>query len=354
MQEKFRGCLMGVALGDALGMPVEMMSRSEILKLNEGKGIVDFVGPIQDKISDARNLKACSTTDDWQLTEVVAQSLIYCRGFNLWDQALRHVAALEAGIFGWGRTTRENIQEIKLFFDSRGKTGRSPQNTLRDLEGAGGGNGVAMKIAPLALAAAAQNREGRGDITMLAGLTHSKSFAVSAGMILGHLIFLHAGNFEIISSSNPINQATPKEILDELLNSFIDLTDTTIAKLRSLHGNFNKILSEPIDYCVDLLGNGCLASESVPLAIAISLRNPYDFQAGLLEAANAGGDTDTISSMVGAILGSKLGLASVPETWRSKPEFQKTINVADQLWEAFREKESERGNEESSHCGSEN
>lgn len=341
MQDKFRGCLMGVALGDALGMPVESMPRSEIMKLNDGKGITDFVGPVQDKIGDTRSLEACATTDDWQLTEAVAKSLIRCKGFHLWDQALAHVEALEAGTAGWGSTTRNSIQEIKLYFDSRGREGRAPGELPKAVEGKGGGNGVAMKIAPVALAAVFEQPRVSvfGIPEMLGFLTHSEAFAGAAAQALAYLINQYAGNFEIISSPSRASAATPKEIIKDL-SDMADVSyciDKTIPlKLRSIRANLTQILGEPIDFTIKLLGNGCLAHESVPLAIAISLRHPYDFQAGVLEAVNAGGDTDTIASMVGAILGSKLGLNSIPKKWRENIAFQKTINVADSLYTTFK------------------
>lgn len=339
---------MGIAIGDCLGMPVESMPRSEIMKLNDGQGITDFVGPIQNKIGETRSLETCATTDDWQLTEAVAKSLIRCREFHLWDQALAQVEALEEGTAGWGSTTRNSIQEIKLYFDSRGREGRAPGELPHAIEGKGGGNGVAMKIAPIALAAVF-NKPGVsvfGVPETLGSLTHSEAFAGAAAQILCYLINLYAGNFEIISSSSRADQATPKEIIKDL-SDMVEVSycvDKTISlKLRSIRANLTQILDEPIDFAINLLGNSCLAYESVPLAIAISLRHPYNFQAGVLEAVNAGGDTDTIASMVGAILGAKLGLAGIPEAWRSKTEFEKTIKLADQLWETFSEKIPKRG-----------
>ena len=145
--DKIRGCFMGAMIGDAMGMPWEVLSRDAILDLTNGKGIQGFEDPGVRKIKDSEKTTLGDTTDDWFLTKTVAESLIACKGFDLNHQALRHVKALETSTFGWGKTTKNSIKEIKDYFDSRGEIGRNPATrAVND----GAGNGVAMKIALLA------------------------------------------------------------------------------------------------------------------------------------------------------------------------------------------------------------
>ena len=70
--DRFQGCLLGAAIGDALGMPAESMTQTEILLATKGQGITDFIAPIQTKIPELRKLMAGRTTDDWQLAHAVA------------------------------------------------------------------------------------------------------------------------------------------------------------------------------------------------------------------------------------------------------------------------------------------
>lgn len=64
------------------------------------------------------------------------------------------------------------------------------------------------------------------------------------------------------------------------------------------------------------IGTGSDALESVPFSLAVFLRHPDDFRSGVLEAVNAGGDTDTTGSMVGALIGANVGPEGIPAEWR--------------------------------------
>ena len=58
---------------------------------------------------------------------------------------------------------------------------------------------------------------------------------------------------------------------------------------------------------------------------------------GILEAVNAGGDTDTIAAMVGAMIGCNVGLEGIPEEWlRFRPEFQKALMLGEQLFQVMK------------------
>lgn len=149
MLNKIYGSLLGVAIGDAMGMPVEMMSRQEILDMTDSKGVTGYL-PSCGRINDTKNLPAGSTTDDWGLTKAVLESLIRKRTFCRLDCALSQIEALKT-ITGTGRATREGLAQVKLYLDSNGKQGRSPLDRYYPPEGTCSGNGVAMKISPLVL-----------------------------------------------------------------------------------------------------------------------------------------------------------------------------------------------------------
>jgi ADP-ribosylglycohydrolase len=92
--------MLGVLIGDALGMPVETMSRALIGLLNDGAGVTDYMDPVQRRVTDTQHLKRGDYTDDWQLTSVVADSLSRCCGFNMADMAKSHIEAMQASTFG--------------------------------------------------------------------------------------------------------------------------------------------------------------------------------------------------------------------------------------------------------------
>ena len=91
--KKIQAGLLGVMIGDAMGMPVETMKPEEILSATEGQGITTFTDAIQKGIKNQSNLNAGETTDDWQLTKKIALSLIEIGGFDLEDIAAKHIKA---------------------------------------------------------------------------------------------------------------------------------------------------------------------------------------------------------------------------------------------------------------------
>jgi ADP-ribosylglycohydrolase len=205
IESKVCGSLMGVMIGDAMGMSVESMSYQSIKMMG---GINGFRDSIQTKISDTKNLIAGTTTDDWQLSKAVAKSLIRRGKFDFTDQVLSHVSALEEKSVGWGKSIETGLMEVKSYLDSRGVHGRSPLDPVvyGENSGLGAGNGVAMKVAPYALGigihylSGAINpnvREEYGklftQVRMIGELTHSYKSAIAgaysfASIVLDNMI----------------------------------------------------------------------------------------------------------------------------------------------------------------------
>lgn len=345
-KSKVCGTLMGVIIGDAMGMPVEMMSRQDILAMG---GVNGFIDGIQHKISDTQGLAASTPTDDWQLTKAVADSLIRRNGFDIIDQAMIHVEALESSNFGWGGSTKIGIEEIKTYLDTRGKEGRSPTTPVNFAKHApkvlGLGNGVAMKVAPLALSVAKTGyktndrrclyRNGNyggilyKQVKELGQMTHTHPSAFSGAAVIGTIILDNLLIGKTVCDDVDIN---------ELLEIFRDLCYFDGGGADSIYEQKLKVFKDkrllfgPFDKVLEVTGNGSKAMESCALATAIYFRHFNDFRAGVLEAVNAGGDTDTIGSMVGAMIGSHVGLEGIPEEWRNfSSKFAEAIAVGEKL-----------------------
>lgn len=331
LQSKITGALLGVMIGDAMGMPVEMMTPEEILKTTDGKGVTGFISPLQRRISDTMNLKPGMTTDDWQLTKVVAESLLRCNGFDLTDMALGHVKALEESVFGWGTTTRKGLEEIKEYFDSRGVSGRSlttaPVGTVNNAGVSRGcGNGVAMKIAPLGFLTNYKDASLMVKRTKQIGrLTHPDDRAWVGACSIAQ------GVYQNLDQSAHLR--TRPEMLSGMIYTCKDAEEYAVTSSDSFSSRLRKLTDMnlcygPIEKLRETVGTGCITIESVCFAIAIFLRNRNDFRAGILEAVNSGGDTDSTASMVGALIGSTVGVEGIPEEWVSfNPDFQQAIDL---------------------------
>lgn len=346
-------CLLGVRIGDGMGAPWEAMPHKEILAATGNCGVRDFCEPAKRRIHGAKQLELGESTDDYALTAAVAYSLIRQRKFDIYDIAREHLKTFEKCDFGWGRTTREAVAEIKAFFNGQG--GRNPAKPAEAKPGkpVGCGNGVAMKIAPLAIWHAVRYGEFRPEPllrqTMQLGLmTHADPRASYIAYVLAALMA------QILTDSHTAS-SYPAEIYD-LQQFCIDearraeycyghlgehLSGGELSVSNRLLKVFNAdLLSEQIKLLGDFSGKGFHALESVPFAIVVFLRNyPYfgvdqsKFRDAMDEAITSGGDTDTVASMAGALVGAVGGLSVIPEKWREfRSEYKETLALGEKLF----------------------
>lgn len=283
-----------------------------------------------------------ATTDDWQLTDAVRKSLIRRKRFDLTDVALAHVESFETSTSGWGGTTRNALEELQAYFSSKGAKGRSPWDAPKKVPNRGSGNGIAMKITPLVLWHlmwdVVDYEELATHVAELGRMTHSDPRAWAAAYALACTLIESSS---IFGKSGP---KTPQKI--EVLNSVIQ----HLAPFERKYGSgglkrFSSYLKVLLDESLLLgsieklrkeVGTGCIATESVVFAIALFLRNPYDFKTGILEAVNSGGDSDTCASMTGGLIGSLVGPNGIPLEWRKySVEFDKAEQAAKELCVAF-------------------
>jgi ADP-ribosyl-[dinitrogen reductase] hydrolase len=319
--ESVRGGFLGLAVGDALGVPVETMSHEAILAATGGVGVTDYMLPKQTRVKDTENLPPGSTSDDTQLARVTGRSLARCRRFEIVDQGLALVEEFEASTFGWGGTTTEAAKAIQLWSITAGREGRHPGNPapLPSSDGNSAGSGPAMKIFPLA-AYELFGREGGEDQFLahameLGLMTHGDPRAVIASYALGIAIGCFAspmGHLDVETFRKETAGAVLRESLraESLYKFFRPRTPTfssLLARAFDLMGDPDALRKEA--------NASFLAVHSVPFAIATALRHPRDFRGAVLEGVNAGKDTDTVGSMIGAMLGSRCGVNGIPSDW---------------------------------------
>jgi ADP-ribosylglycohydrolase len=83
------------------------------------------------------------------------------------------------------------------------------------------------------------------------------------------------------------------------------------------------------------VGNSVLSWESVPYAIGVFLRNLDDPQAAIREAVNGGGDTDSIASIVGSLMGLLHGLDALPADWKEGKNAQCAITLGYRFYDVL-------------------
>lgn len=312
---------LGILIGDALGMPAEILTPEEI-KQQYGR-LTTYQKPQQRGWApDEANKQPGSFTDDTQLTLAVANGIIDARGLDIDAQVKRHIEAYDDSAWGWGGTTKAAMKQLK--------NGVSWKEAAPDGPGLGGGNAIPMKISPVAAYMAAYIMHPPG--------TADCAFPADVGGFIE--------DFTMMTHRTPMALAAGLGHYRGLLHCLISGADSIDAKFRdSVCGNpldcleFYEAMRQAFDYkgadAIEKIGGkgkvrfDCL--HSIPLAYHCFVRNPGSIES-LYDVVNAGGDTDTNGSIVGGLLGAQFGRDIFPkhlvETLH-KPSLEKVVEVTD-------------------------
>jgi ADP-ribosyl-[dinitrogen reductase] hydrolase len=300
---KVKGCLFGLAIGDALGASNEFKTKEAIAV------------PVRDLVGGGwLGLKAGEITDDTEMTCCVLEA--YASGYSLEKVAENFLAWLHSKPKDIGNLTRAALSELKRGVSPR----ESGRLAWEQMSHSGAGNGALMRSAPTALMRS-QDREVRVIETIeIARVTHFDRRAVEAALWKNAMIAAF-----LTKQPNPWRAAQ-----DEL-------------EFARTEQGWGAVRGEDVLEWVErgrVLGLEALNTSGYALATAqvaaFALENTDNFEDGLILAVNQGGDADTIGAVTGALLGAKYGLEGIPERWlngllwRGKLEkvLEKALDVA--------------------------
>ncbi|MHC1635127.1 MAG: ADP-ribosylglycohydrolase family protein [Candidatus Methanospirareceae archaeon] len=279
---KFIGALIGTAVGDALGAPVEGCDK---------KTVRAIYGHDRDKWE----MISGRYTDDTEMMIGVAESLVERRGFDGEHMARQFIANYDA-TRGYGPGPREALRWISL--------GERWDRASRKLFNGKGsyGNGAAMRIAPVGIFY-------HDNIDKLCEIAYKTSIITHAHELGIEGAILQASAVAIAIRGNR----------DRMLIELEKISNSSIYKNKLK--KIEEFLRDetPEDEVIATLGNGEEAFNSVPTAIYSFLRS-ISFKDAVTYAISLGGDTDTIGAMTGAISGAYYGFHSIPQAWVIKLE----------------------------------
>ena len=299
--ERYRGCLLGLATGDALGTTLEFQSPGTFTPIKDMVG----GGPF--------GLQPGEWTDDTSMALCLAESLIEQNGFVPIDQLQRYLQWYRRGYlsskgycFDIGITTRSALMRFE-------KTGEpycgstNPNNA---------GNGSIMRLAPVPLFFAQNPSEAIAFSGESSRTTHGAATAIDACRYLGALLV------------GAVNGVSREELLSAYYspipnywqeNPLVDEIDAIAA------GSF-KHRQPP-----EIQGSGYVV-ESLEAALWAFYRS-QSFEEGCLLAVNLGDDADTTGAVYGQLAGAFYGENGIPEFWRDRLAYRDLIaSFAEQLF----------------------
>ena len=333
MLSRFRGCLLGGAVGDALGAPLEFSTLHEI---------VDDYGPEGPENLVAGGFPAGSFTDDTQMSLFVAEGLIHTleqrrtTGSDPGIGPMLHAHwrwLVTQGSWPAGDTDPKNLESWLTHIPEL-KQGRAPGNTclsslrsgelgtpiepINDSKGCGG----VMRAAPVGLA---WSDNPFAYACQVAALTHGHPTGWLAAGCLAQIIRELVGGAELEDAVEVALSELGRYPKHEEMLEALERAEAYAAMGAGLPEE------------VESLGAGWVAEEALAIAVFCAEVAP-DMETALRLAVTHSGDSDSTGAIAGNLLGARHGIEDIPQRWLDQLEQRELVDtVATDLYHAVHE-----------------
>ena len=303
------GALAGLALGDALGMPTQAMSPEQIRAVyGRITGLVD--GDASQPY--APGMPAGSVTDDTEQALLIASLLLRGRASSSGRVALNAVEFAHA-LLAW-----EDSMIERGSLDLLGPSTKAALERVRAGEdpltvgGEGTTNGAAMRVTPIGIAVSTEDPEAFAEaVWSSCRVTHATRQGFQSAALVAATVSM--GIDAARSPSLDLRSLLWKALtyVESLpaRGAWTPEPDVVAATRRAMQLAANPA-SSSLECLVEQVGTSVASAHAIPMAFALLARDPSP--RALLDAANLGGDTDTIGAIAGAILGAAFGVEVLP------------------------------------------
>jgi ADP-ribosylglycohydrolase len=300
--DRAMGALIGGALGDALGMPTQLLSPARIAAVYGH--VEDFIAPFADH-PVSKGLLAGTITDDTEQALLLGRILI--ESGDRFDHT-RWVNAL----LDWERDVKAR-GSYDLLGPSTKRAIDAINNGMPAEEAGRGGdtNGAAMRIAPVGIMMPLEPLDALvAKVAETCQATHNTSIAIASASAVAAAISSGVAGSDWRAACQ---QAIAAAELGTKLGNWVTGGDIAarIGWAQTLVRG--KAMKEGIRLITDLVGTGVASQESIPAAFAVlEVANGDPWQAAVI-SANLGGDTDTIGAIAAGMAGACTGFSQLPQ-----------------------------------------
>ena len=300
LEDRFLGCIFGLAIGDALGYPVEFMSKRSINHILGPNGVTGFDSLEQPGIRENIAQPIGAYSDDTQMSLATANGIINSKS----DSINEIMDSIAKEYIAWadspennrapGNTCMAGIRNLKkgIHWEKSGIPG-------------GKGCGAAMRTAPIGLYFTSQIRETVGLAKAASQCTHYDLTAIASGIATALTTTLLA------------NGEKPEYIAPASDSHFYPhATEEFKEKIKLMR------LALPLEpgIALPVLGQGWKGDEALAMGLYCFLKNPTDYRKTVLNGVNIDGDSDSVASIAGAFSGTYNGIQAIPAEWIARIE----------------------------------
>lgn len=288
IRDRFIGCLLGLAVGDALGSRLEGYTPEAVKRSN--LEMPEFLDELW-RWSQGR------WTDDTKMAVALAGSIVNSGGFNPKQTAKKYLEWYKSGdLRGIGNVTQQSLLNLQ--------SGASWKNSGIKADWAAG-NGTAMRVAPIGLLDMNNLEKLRQDARDDAVITHNNHEAINGSLAVAFAVArLAKGDLD----------------LDYLINETVDFIEPSEVLLRLEIAQ--KLLEQgaSAEYSLADIGTGGYVVETVASSFFCFMSSPGSYETAVFNAVRGGNDTDTTAAITGALSGTYLGFEGIPLKWREEVE----------------------------------
>lgn len=335
-KEFFKGCLLGGAIGDALGWPVEFKIYKDIIKKYGESGIQDL---------ECADTGKAEITDDTQMALFTAEGILRAETRGHEKGICDPVSVVYYAYQRWLNTQgypklkgEDWIYDGWLFAVKELHENRAPGNSClsalsSDKQGTvsepinnSKGCGGVMRVAPAGLF---YPKERAFEMAMdFAALTHGHpSGYLSAGALAYIIASIIEGADLEAAVKDTVIKLSKYENHDECYHALQQAVKLSHSSVKPLEA-------------ITRLGEGWVGEEALAIGVYCALKYSGDFRKALIASVNHEGDSDSTGAITGNILGAYLGINFIPKEWIEKIELYEEINqIADDLLVRYEEGE---------------
>ncbi|MCO5971598.1 ADP-ribosylglycohydrolase family protein [Actinoallomurus soli] len=299
-EERARGTLHGLAIGDALGMPTQSLSRQRV---KDTYGVLTGFLPAAPDHPLAAGMPAGSVTDDTEQALLLARLLIegaghvdpvaLARSLLEWEEEMRRRGSLDL----LGPSTKRAVAAVAAGapVEEAGRYGDT--------------NGAAMRIAPVGITAGSDLTALVDSVVEASSVTHNTSVALAGAAAVAAAVSAGIDGADVKEATRHAADAAAVGVRRGHWVAAADIASRIRWATELVAGRPAEAAADDI---YRLVGTSLATQESVPAAFAILAVYPDDPWQACLRAASLGGDCDTIAAIAGAIAGACHGVAAFP------------------------------------------
>lgn len=295
--DRIQGIIYGQAVGDALGLGTEFLSKDQVLEYYGSDGLRHYDQIIRDR--HRRRWAIGDWTDDTDQMLCILDSLLESNKLDILDIASRLYKWATGGGMGIGRTVKSVLRSPNFLRDPHSAAKKVWDNSGHRVAS----NGGVMRTSVLGIWEYQSHEKVRHNAEQVCKITHYDPRCVGSCVAVCLAISLLLRG---VSDVGALIQEVASEVTsyDSRIQEYFDKATQETLEALDLDEGLSLGEANRIGYTLKTMGAGFWA-----------LKNAPSYVEGILQVIHEGGDADSNAAVAGSLLGARFGISNIPQSW---------------------------------------